>query len=439
MYYIVAGAGAAILGAYTAYTRYNQVAVITQPEIAPLKPIRPEPTLQANLIELIDATENEKLISQRDKLIEALLSSDTNHSKQQDAWQQIIKALNPEYYVARDNTTKFLKVQPHITALSAVVLAAVADLDGKLENNPTLAADVVQFIFKVSNYYSIASTLDANNFDLCTQWLFKAHDFIFNNGLKDTLQHAIWHNLIGGHKSREYQMGRNTARPSEAVTHFKNAVSIHKDKLGSNLDNPMDIELRHVQMCLSGTTLQDAMWCIVNDEKMSEEVNESINNAKYLLGELTEKRLVLKDGKPDLYRLAGCLQSQAYVLMLEGDFNGAIEKMSVASNTMKQAIGSTGATGQLSAILNDEAGALLAIATVKYPQEARYYVENAETCLKQSIALSEGQFEQMYADNAKAMLDQIACDPANSFYSKLAVFVSKSAPDKSATTRLVMS
>lgn len=423
MYQIAAGVGGLMLGAYFAYCKYNQ---------------NQTTTLQTNLTELINATGNEKLISQRDTLINELLTTGDDQQKKQAAWQAIIKPLNPEYYVARDNTIKFNKVQPHITALAAAASAAIDALNGHLKDNPTLAADIVQFIFKVSNYYSIASTLEQNNFDECTKWLLKARDFIDNNGLKNTLQDAIWNNLMGGHKSREYQMGRSTGRPSEAVTHFEEAVRIHTENLGSKLDNPNDIELRHVQMCLSSTLLQDVMWCVVNDGKVSEESQKSINKAKSLLEALTEEHLVLKNGTPDLYRRAGCLQSKGYILILEGNFEEAFEKMSLASCTMKHAIGNTGATGQLSAILNDEAGSWLALATKSKANAQDYigkpnaqdYIAKAKTCLEESKKLSKGQFEQMYAENAEKMLAQINNDYTECFYSKLAASVIKPATPK---------
>lgn len=358
--------------------------------------------LRVDLKKLFDATEKPSLLQEKNTLIDNLDVAD-NQEKLQNAWQAIIKSLNPEYYVARDNTKKFYAVQPNIEALVNAVTAAEVALNGNLANNQSLAEDMTQFIFKVSNFYSIASTLEADNFDICSKWLEKAHKFITENNLLESKQHSIWYNLIGGHKSREYQMGRSIERPEASVADFKNAVRIRKEILGNSLDNPNDIDLRHVQMCLASTLLQDAMWCVLHNG-FTDDVKQSCVEARQYLSELTDARLILANGKPDLYRRAGCAQSFGYLQMLEGHFKDARESMHRASELMKESIGATGATGQLSAILNDEANSLIALYAITNDDS---YFQKAKKCFQESISLSEGQFEQMYADVARKSLNQL--------------------------------
>ncbi len=362
--------------------------------------------LRASLAELFDATQNAEIISKKDELIAALDAVNAGDQAQlNSAWQAIIKLLNPAYYVARDNTKKFNSVRPHMLALETAVNAAHTALSGNLAENNGLAADLVQFIFKVSNYYSIASTLDAANFDTCSMWLQCAAETILSNGLEDSLQHSIWHNLIGGHKSRAYQMGRDIGRPNAAVKHFAEAVRIHKEVLHSSLDNPNDVELRHVQMCYASTMLQDAMWVTLDAADLTAESIAARERAVELLNELTDARLVLKDGSPDLYRRAGREQARGYAFTLAGNFTAAAQSMQCAADLMRAAIGATGATGQLSAILNDQAEALISLA---YATRSPENLDRARALLDESIALSAGQFEQMYADNARGSLLRLA-------------------------------
>jgi len=75
---------------------------------------------------------------------------------------------------------------------------------------------------------------------------------------------------------------------------------------------------------------------------------------------------------------------------------------------------------------NDEAGAWLTLA-VSTPEEADLFIYDAKSCLNESKDLSKGQFEQMYAENAEKMLEQIESDYTQCFYSKLAAAVIKPA------------
>lgn len=359
--------------------------------------------LDNSIRELCNATSKPSIVQKCDEWIRRL-NETTDSVENISIWKEIIEALNPEYYIARDNTIKFKTVQPHIAALECVVKEAILDLDGKVGLQPEIAEAVTQFIFKVSNYYSIASTLDPENFTKCSVWLENARKFIENNNLLETKQHAIWYNLIGGHKSREYQMGRTKARPNSCVEDFRNALHIRREILRNSLDVPADVDLRHVQMCYVSTLMQDAMWLVINSDPKSPEVQQACIQARHYLDELTDERLVLRDGSPDFYRRAGCTQARGYVQMVEGNFQEACSSMAQAVALMRHSIETTGSTGQLSALLNDEANALMALATAT---KANGHVLGAQACLRESIRLSEGQLEQMYADVAKHTLNLI--------------------------------
>lgn len=341
MFKIAAAVGVIGFGAYAAYTKYNTPHTQQTQNL-----MLTTNNLQDNLIELINATGDEYLIYKRDALINDLLSSDHDINAKATAWHEIINPLNFKYYM------EFDKITLHIAALAATASVAIQELDGKLGDNTELASDVVQFIFKIANYYYIASTLNDVNFDECTYWLLKAKYFINNNSLKNSIHDATLHNLMGKHKSRAYQTGRDTNRPLETVMHFKEAVRIHKEELGSSLDNPHDIALRHVQICYSKAMLQDAVWCILHDGKISADVQQTIAEAKSLLEELTPERLVLKNSKPDLYSQANCLQAEGEALMLAGNFAEAIIKITSASTIMTNAIGDTDANENPDSIIN---------------------------------------------------------------------------------------
>ncbi len=320
---------------------------------------------------------------------------------QQEAWLPILQQLNKDYYVARDNTAKFYSVEVLIGSLVEVATECISLLNGGLADNLALAEEVAQLHFKVSNYYSIASTLDkdkyavhedGSNYVICSEWLQKAGEFIQANGLVNTKNHAIWHNLIGGHESRGFEVGFFTVYPYSCVEHFKEAVRIHQEKLGSKVENVDAVELRHVLMCLASTTAQWAMAEVLSKGCVTKEVQLACDEVGEILTQLTDNVMLLKNGSPDHYRIAGCWQAKSYVSLLCGDFNTARTYIDIAEREMRDSIVVTNATGQLSAILADAAEIGVACSTAKALDSRR---------------LSEGKFEQMYADKANKILTNI--------------------------------
>lgn len=312
----------------------------------------------------------------------------------QRAWLPILQQLNASYYMARDNTKKFHSVTPLIDDLVKVTEICIKQLNGQLANNALLAEEATQLHFKVSNYYSLASTVDSRNYDLCSQWLKKAEDFIQANGLAETKNHAILHNLIGGHESRGFVMGLLEVFPHSCVEHFQEAARIHNEKLDSKLENVKDVELRHVLMCLAHVTAQEAFNKVLLQGAVTADIKLACDATTAILDQLSDDVLLLpKDGSPDYYRRAGCLHAKAYVALLLGDFLGARTAIEKAEETMEASIAITGATGQLSLILNDVDNIHVAFGTAK--------------ALK-SKQLSQGQFEDMYAKEADKQLASVS-------------------------------
>lgn len=349
----------------------------------------------------------------KEALIQSLSSGIANAqddiTKLVDAWKPIVTILNKDYYIARDKTEKFDEVSPLINSLELIVQECVSAFDGKAASADFIG-DIVQLHFKCSNYFSLASTLSPANLGKCTSWLEKAGAFIDKNDLTDTRSHAIWHNLIGGHESRQYQMGLMELHPESSVEHFRQAVRIQRDVLGNKVNAQNAVELRHVMMCLGSTLVHRATslaLCVTDYAQLDKDLQEIVPEADAVLSQLTDDCLVLpQDGKPDLYRRAGTKQYTGYLALLQGDFDRACSLLDQAAIDMEKSLPATGAKGQLSQILNDV---------------AKMHDAKAAAVRLRSIELSENDFEQMYADNAKRDLARSNNNP----YSRLGEIVVK--------------
>lgn len=130
--------------------------------------------------------------------------------------------------------------------------------------------------------------------------------------------------------------------------------------------------------------------------QLDKELQTLTNEAHAVLSQLSEDCLVLANGKPDLYRRAGVKQFTSYLALLNGDFDEACKLVDQAAKDMENSLPETGAKGQLSQILNDV---------------AKMYDAKAAAVRLRSIALSENDFEQMYADNAKRDISNASNNP----------------------------
>lgn len=325
--------------------------------------------------------------SNKTTLINNLAAAKTDEQLIKD-WQAIVQALNKTYYVARNDLSGFKKLQKVIKPLESVTLDCMDQLKGKLNNNKELAAEILQLQFRVANYYSIA-----NNFAQSKAWLDRANDFIQSNNLQDTPEAAVYHNLRGGELSRQYQAGKLKTYPTASITEFEDALAIHK-KIGHTLQ--ANTHMRHIQMCLAGVIMQDALWITQTQQQVTPEVKQLMARSSELLDELEP---YLGD---DGYRIAGALQIRSYISTLNGDFMKAFDQINKAKHAMpvKDA-------GQLSSLLNEYSNICVAL---------------AQANLEQSQDLTAGKAENMYAEKAKVNMQDISKHP----YAKLAIIVMNS-------------
>jgi hypothetical protein len=379
-----------------------------------------------HLSDLLISRENKEELIQN--LNTGIAEAQGDVTKLIEAWKPIVAILNKDYWVSRDDTKKFHKVSPVINSLELIVQECINAFTGKAAGADFMG-ELAQLHFKCSNYYSIASTLSPDNLQKCTAWLEKAGAFIAQNGLTDTRSDAVWHNLVGGHESRQFQMGLMKVHPESSVEHFRQAVRIQHDVLGNKVEDPKAVELRHVMMCLGSTLVQQAMskalmvatkieqftqdladveggsvYSSVLYAQLDKDLQRLTSEAHEVLSQLTEDNLVLADSKPDLYRRAGTKQFTGYLSLLKGDFDSACSLLDQAARDMENSLPVTGAKGQLSQILNDV---------------AKMYDAKAAAVRLRSIELSKSDFEQMYADNAKHDLANTSSNP----YSRLGEIV----------------
>lgn len=301
------------------------------------------------------------------------------------AWQAIVQALNKTYYVARNDLSGFQKIQKVIKPLENITETVVSQLNGKLKNNPELAAEIMQLHFRVANYYSIA-----NDFNQAQKWLDRAGKFMNENNLQISKEAAVYHNLRGGELSRQYQAGKLKEYPAASIKEFEEALVIHK-KLGNTLKD--NTHMRHIQMCLASVIMQDAIWQTLQNDKITKQVRAEMDRTNKLLNELEP---TLGD---DGYRIAGTLQIRSYVSTLQGNFDQSLTYISQAQTAMPQKD-----TGQLSNLLNEYANICVAKAAAN---------------LLESNKLTAGKAENMYAEQAQRSMQEISTHP----YAKLARIV----------------
>lgn len=317
------------------------------------------------------------------------------------AWLAIAK-LQSAIRCSRDNADKFATLLPIIEEIRHVVEACVEYFDGKLYTDEEMAHEVIQLMFKISNFYSIQGDRE-----VCTKWLTKQKEFIANNKvLQNTADHAVWHNLIGGHLSRAYHEGIDEVHSLESIEHFREAVRIRMEHLDQRVRKPECTDLRHVVMCLASTLAQRAESLVLYDGTISPEVMELCVESLKVSESLTTDVLVNAKREPDHYRRAGASQWQAKVEMILGNLVDAKSEIEFAETEMEQHCEQYNAHGQLAMIKVDVAGIYQFYSYFCTGEEKENLIRLSQQKLNEAISICvEYGTEPMYKEQAQRDLE----------------------------------